>query len=178
MRTVRAGAAGLVLLGAAACVSPSGEHLSAPGHVAVAGPAEVGRPVSVGGPWLCSNGSVTVRLVSVEPVVTIGRLDLRAAVHRIDTSAPTDLVGGGDDPLPGSYRPVAGVDVPACSSTARLVLGVEATRLTAASAAVAGLRIGYRVAGKDHHTDADMNLGLCGAQGAMDWPGTLRSMDC
>ena len=171
-------AAATLLVGLLACGAEPVGHLSAPGHVAVAGPSQTGRTVAVGGPWLCSTGSAPVRLVSVEPVTRVGQLDLRPAVHLIDTADPTDLVGGGADPLPGSYGPVAGVEVPACSSAARLVLGLEARRRTGRSAAVAGLRIRYEENRERFHVDADMSVGLCGGGGASDWQGELGRMQC
>ncbi|CAA9228754.1 MAG: hypothetical protein AVDCRST_MAG41-817 [uncultured Corynebacteriales bacterium] len=90
--------------------SPDG--LEASGHVVVAGPSTPGRASSVGGPWLCSHGRGPVRLRSIEPVTLIGRVEARTAVRRIQTATATDLVGGGDGPLPASYDPVAGAAVP------------------------------------------------------------------
>ncbi|CAA9276410.1 MAG: hypothetical protein AVDCRST_MAG41-3262 [uncultured Corynebacteriales bacterium] len=114
----------LALATVPACGPPAAGNLYAPGHLGVAGPSQVGRPVGIGGPWLCSNGTGPVRLISIEPVTRVGDLDLRVAVHRIATARPTDLVGGGDEPLPASYGPVSGAEVPACSSDHRLVVGL------------------------------------------------------
>jgi hypothetical protein len=177
-RSLRPAAAASVLAGAVACGFDPGGDLSAPGTLAVAGPAQVGRPVAIGGPWLCSHGDEPTRLVSIEPITQVGKLTMRPAVHQIDTGDPTDLVGGTSDPLPASYRPVDGAEVPRCSTTLRLALAVEATRLNTRSAAVAGLRITYLERNTRHTTEADMSFGLCGTDGTTTWPNSLNNMHC
>ena len=161
-----------------AWVLRSSGHLVVEGGFGVSGPAATGRPVAVGGPWLCTTGTATVRLVRVGPAQRVGEIGVRTAVHRIDRGAPTDLVGVSDGPLPVSYAPANGAEVPACASPLRLVIGVELRRTTRAAAAVSGLRVDYVERGHHFSTDAHTDIVLCGSSDYTLWPPGLHPRDC